>query len=263
MIDLNAVLAKWGGGGHPGAAAASIKLTPPPRTAEQQQQAQQPKRQKRRKRHAGGAPAEVVPEVAMEAAATAAAAMEAPPAVEEPAAAEEEAEPPTTSVEARAVLAEAMEMVVAQVPTQVTACELMTKTIVSCAPGDTMDHALALMNRMRTRAVPVLESDGTLVGYIKYRDPVKAARSGKGQQQVKAWMRRTFLSVGEDTPFAELEAKLLEGSTGRLHVLAFDEADGEEGEEEGERRGKLLGLITRTDLLRYHRHYEDMERRVI
>ena len=93
---------------------------------------------------------EVAAEAAMEAAATAAAAMEAAPAAaEEAPAAEEAAAALTPEVEARAVLAEAMEMVVAQVPRQVTASELMTKTIVSCAPGDTMDHALALMNRMR------------------------------------------------------------------------------------------------------------------
>ena len=38
------------------------------------------------------------------------------------------------------------------------------------------------------------------MGYIKYKDPVKAAQSGKGQQQIKAWMRRELLKVPRPSP---------------------------------------------------------------
>ena len=108
-----------------------------------------------------------------------------------------------------------------------------------------MDHALSFMNRMRLRAVPVLEDDeGKLLGFIKYRDPIKAAQTGKGQQAVKAWMRRELLTVQPNTPLTELESLLLEGSTGRLHVVDED--------------GTLLGLVSRTDVLRSYEHYSDM-----
>ena len=53
-------------------------------------------------------------------------------------------------------------------------------------------------------------------------------------------MRREFLTVQPDTPFTEMERLLLEGSTGRLHVVDDD--------------GKLLGLVSRTDLLRNYQH---------
>ena len=112
-----------------------------------------------------------------------------------------------------------------------------------------MDHALSFMNRMRLRAVPVLEDDeGKLLGFIKYRDPIKAAQTGKGQQAVKAWMRRELLTVAADAPFSELEELLVGGSTGRLHVV--------------DKEGKLIGLVSRTDMLRQYKHYEDMNRRV-
>merc|ERR1712050_445687 len=137
------------------------------------------------------------------------------------------------------VLEEAMAMVIDQIPKQVCAGDLMSKTVCTCGPSDTMDHVLALMNRMQKKAVHVVSEDYELLGFIKYRDPVKAAQAGKGQQHAKAWMRKELVSVEADTPFAELEALLLEGSTGRLHVVDDD--------------GRLIGLVSRTDLLRHHK----------
>ena len=98
---------------------------------------------------------------------------------------------------------------------------------------------MAFMNRMRKRAMPVVCELGTLLGYIKYRDVVKAAQAGKGHQpakarpcpsqedtasppnqspapsQIQAWMRKELLTIAAGTPFNELERSLLEGSTGR------------------------------------------------
>jgi len=124
----------------------------------------------------------------------------------------------------------------------------MTKTLCHCSPDDTMEHVLGLMNRMRKRALPVVGDDDELLGFLKYRDPIKAAQSGKGAQFAKAWMRKELLTVAPETPFAELEALLLEGSTGRLHVVDDD--------------GRLIGLVSRTDMLRQHKHYKQMNRRV-
>ena len=97
-----------------------------------------------------------------------------------------------------------------------------------------MNYAFALMRRMKKRAVPVVGEDRRLLGFLKYRDPVKAAQTRKGQQHVKAWMRREVLTVDPETPFAEVEELLIEGSSGRLHVVDDD--------------GRLLGLISRTDM---------------
>ena len=167
----------------------------------------------------------------------------------EAAEAEERCESCEAIGEAQLIMQEALELVMAQVPEQVRASDLMTKTIVSLSPDDTMEHALNLMNRMRKRAVPVVGAGEQLLGFLKYRDPIKAAQSGKGSQQVKAWMRRELLTVEPDTPFTEMEALLLEGTTGRLHVVDDDR--------------RLLGLISRTDMLRHYRHYRDVDRRVV
>jgi len=143
--------------------------------------------------------------------------------------------------EAYWVMQQAVSLVVKSVPAQPCASDLMSTTIHACAPADTMEAALALMNRVRKRVLPVLGEEGELMGYLKFKDPIKAAQAGKGQQQVKAWMRRELLTVNADTPLDELEAMLLAGSTGRLHVV--------------DKHNKLLGLVSRTDMLRHYQHY--------
>jgi len=216
-VDLNAVLNTWGGGGHPAAAAASVRLDTVDdagdSTGAVPPQDGAP---------TGGAPADI-------------------------------AEGATSDAQrANAVLERTVEAVVAQVPQEMLACDVMALShdICRCGPSDTMEHVLALMNRMGKKAAHVLGDGEKLLGFIKYRDPVKAAQAGKGQQSAKAWMRKELVTVGAHTPFTELEELLLEGSTGRLHVVDDD--------------GRLIGLISRTDLLRHHRLYShDLASRVI
>ena len=158
------------------------------------------------------------------------------------------------------ILGAALEAVVSMVPAQVTAAELMTKTVFACPPDETMSHALQLMDRVQKKAIPVVESSssgggapgggggGKFLGMLKYRDVMKAAHAGKEGQMVKAWMRREVATVFEDTPYSELEEMMI-SSTGRLPVL--------------DREGTLLGIVTRTDVLRHHNLYDGMNRRVL
>ena len=217
-IDLNEILQNWKGGGHPAAAAASIKL----RTGEVV-----PRDDATKQPPSSGGEAVAVVE-----------------AEDEEAVREREEE--EAREEAYWVMQQAVAMLVKQVPEQVRASDLMTKSIIACKPTDSMDDTLALMNKMRKRAVPVCSDDGEmkLLGFIKYRDPIKAAQSGKGHQNVKAWMRKEYMTVEPDTPFTEMEELLLEGSTGRLHVVDDD--------------GRLIGLVSRTDVLRHYDHYKTL-----
>ena len=49
------------------------------------------------------------------------------------------------------------------------------------------------------------------------------------------------------SPYSLLYA--LQGDTGRLHVVDDE--------------GRLLGLVSRTDMLRHFQHYKEMSRRVV
>jgi tRNA nucleotidyltransferase (CCA-adding enzyme) len=213
-VDLNSVMGEWKGGGHPAAAAASLRLGGSGDEG-----------------GGGGGGGGAVKVEGVEAVLL------------------EKAREARMTCEANAVLGAALDAILSQVPKQVTASEVMTRTVFSCAPGDTMEHALGLMRRVEKKAMPVVdEESGALQGMLKFRDVVKAMQSAKGGQQVKAWMRRELVTVHEDTPFTELEGMLQE-QTGRLPVVDDD--------------GVLLGIVTRTDVLRHHKLYGDeLERRV-
>ena len=144
----------------------------------------------------------------------------------------------------------ALSQVLAQIPKQSTAADIMTTSIFTCRPADTMEEARSLMLRVQKKATPVVDEAGMLMGMLKYRDVVKAAQANKAEQKVNAWMRRTqeITTVREATSFEELERVLIEDSVGRLPVV--------------DSGGKLLGLVTRTDVLRQHNLYGSMNRRV-
>ena len=53
----------------------------------------------------------------------------------------------------------------------------------ACAPTDEMAHVLALMNRMKLRALPVVGERGELLGTLKVRGaPPSAWLDGEGSQ---------------------------------------------------------------------------------
>ena len=143
--------------------------------------------------------------------------------------------------EARALLNRALEHVISQVPEQPTAEDLMTKTVFSCSPGDTMEEAMKMMNRIAKKAVPVIDDERKLMGMLKFSDVVKAEQAGKGQQLVKVWMRRDVVTIAPEAKFDKVEQLIIDTGSGRLPVT--------------DENGVLLGLVTRTDVLRQHRMY--------
>lgn len=159
----------------------------------------------------------------------------------------EEAEEGAEMDEAKALLWEAVELVKAQIPDQVRAEDIMTRTVHSLLPEDTMEYARQFMQRIEKKGAPVVGEDGKLMGTLKFRDVIKAAQSGKAQQLAKAWMRREMVTVSPGMTFDEVEDLLVAKSVGRLPVV--------------DEEGKILGIITRTDVLRQHKFYESLRGR--
>lgn len=52
------------------------------------------------------------------------------------------------------------------------AADLMTRTVITCAPDDTVAHLMQVMTQRRIRHLPVLR-DGVLVGLVSIGDVVK------------------------------------------------------------------------------------------
>ena len=135
------MLARWQGGGHPAAAAASIKLRGPDAVD-------------------ANAAADVGPLLdAAEEAAAREAALSAGALSEASALLDlvrgrvrvrvSNPNPNPNLSEASALLEEAVAAIIDSVPAQACADDIMTKTLHSCSPEDSMDTALEMMNRIK------------------------------------------------------------------------------------------------------------------
>lgn len=226
-VDLNEVMGRWGGGGHPAASACSLRLSEVEEVAVQGAEAEA----RARARAGAGAGAE--------------GGAEAEDAEEAEARARDSALAKRALVEmeeaAYRYLAQGLQQVLAQLPAQKTAAELMTRRVFCVGPEMTMEEARRLMLKVNKKSTPVVDAEGKFEGTLKYNAVVKALKAGKAAQMVKAWMRREGVTVAPDTPFDDLERVMESEGAGRLPVVSDE--------------GKLLGLVTRTDVLQERKLY--------
>jgi CBS domain-containing protein len=124
--------------------------------------------------------------------------------------------------------------------------ELMTKDVATVGRNDELTIADDIMNMKRLRHLPVVE-DGRLVGILTQRDLFHAALStalnfGKKAQKeflktvvVKEVMTDEVRTIDPGADIKEAARRMMEHKVGCLPVVE---------------NGKLVGLVTETDLLR-------------
>ena len=102
---------------------------------------------------------------------------------------------------------------------------------------DTLMHEVAhLLREKGCTAFPV--SDGeTLKGIISRRDFKRAKKTSDLNSPVKAFMSRRIIHIGTETSVTEATRLMVKHNIGRLPVL---------------KEGKLIGIITRSDIMRYY-----------
>ena len=160
---------------------------------------------------------------------------------------------------------------------QVTVGDFMTAPVLSVKPHMTEKQVEDLFTRYDVRALPVVDDENEVIGLVTYKEVAAAKqrlwnkeqkklrrekeaaekggempyqdqenkakeRQRKSGSTVKGWMKQHVKLVEDSTTMAELEAILLESDVGCIPVVA----DGTK---------KLIGMVTRTDLLRQHRYY--------
>jgi acetoin utilization protein AcuB len=109
--------------------------------------------------------------------------------------------------------------------------ERMTKAPVTITGDLTAMQALDVMERRNVHHLPVLSDRGLLVGIITERDLLKA----KGSETVDNLMERRVITVTEYTPLENAARTMADHKIGSLPVM---------------RDGKLVGIITQTDLFK-------------
>ncbi len=114
--------------------------------------------------------------------------------------------------------------------------QIMTRRLHTVGPDQTLAEAAELLTRYGHSSLPVVDGEGRLVGLITRKAVDRAVNHGLGEKPVRAYMWRRPEVIGPETPLSEIRRRMAEKDLGRLPVV--------------DEEGRLLGLITRSDLLR-------------
>lgn len=112
--------------------------------------------------------------------------------------------------------------------------DIMSTPVKTVPTRFTMEEAGRVMLRYGHTGMPVVEGQ-TMVGVISRRDVDKANLHNLGHAPVKGFMTTNILSTSPDTPVGELQKLMVDHDIGRLPVVD---------------RGRLVGIVSRTDILR-------------
>jgi tRNA nucleotidyltransferase (CCA-adding enzyme) len=133
--------------------------------------------------------------------------------------------------EARARILEALPKAVRR---RLTAGEIMSRPARFVTPTDTVAHAMVLCQRHRQSGIQVGEPTN-LVGIVTREDLDKAIGHGLSHAPVKSVMSSNAVTCPEDTPLPEVMRLVASSDHGRVPVV---------------RDGEVVGVVTRSDLLR-------------
>jgi CBS domain-containing protein len=121
-------------------------------------------------------------------------------------------------------------------PKTLTVGQLMQDAVTSCTPRTDGSTLASLMTRRNFGSLPVIESDGTLVGIVTEYDLLQAMIEGRDLRKILATeiMSAHPVSVTEDQTLAQVADLFQDRYITRVPVV---------------RNKKLVGILARRDLL--------------
>ena len=122
-----------------------------------------------------------------------------------------------------------------QIPHPPTARDLMSSPVRTIRPDTTIEQAQRILFRYGHSGLSVVNESGSLVGIISRRDLDLALHHGFAHAPVKGYMSHNLKTINPETPLPEIESLMVTYDVGRLPVL---------------KKGELIGIVTRTDVLR-------------
>jgi tRNA nucleotidyltransferase (CCA-adding enzyme) len=138
-------------------------------------------------------------------------------------------------VNSQKIINQILDTVKAQIPQPLTARDVMSSPIRSILPEITIESAQRILLRYGYSGLSVVDGDGKLVGIISRRDLDIALHHGFSHAPVKGYMTTNIKTITPDATMPQIEALMVTYDIGRLPVISD---------------GQLLGMVTRTDVLR-------------
>lgn len=164
------------------------------------------------------------------------------------------------------------ELIDASLEQQLTVGDFMQSPVLSAKPSMTEKQVEDLFMRYDVRALPVVDDDNCVIGLVSYKEVMAAklrllnkqekrlrqmekdlaegkavSESQRSQREsaLKGWMKQHVQTVEASQTMSEVENILLEADVGCIPVVA-------------DNTKQLIGMVTRTDLLRQHRYYSSL-----
>ena len=113
--------------------------------------------------------------------------------------------------------------------------DIMSTPVKTLPPDCSIEEARERLVRCNVSAMPVLEGE-TVRGIISRKTVEKALYHNLGQVPVSDYMHSEFLIASPDTPISEIQSYMVGGDARLVPIIS---------------EGLLVGVVTRTDLLRY------------
>jgi tRNA nucleotidyltransferase (CCA-adding enzyme) len=129
-----------------------------------------------------------------------------------------------------------VKVIMPKTPHLVTAEAIMSSPVRTIYPDSTIAQAQSLLLRYGHSGLSVVDDRGQLVGIISRRDLDLAQHHGFGDDPVRDYMVTAVRTIAPQTPLSEIQELMLKWDIGRLPVLE---------------NHKLVGIVTRTDVLRH------------
>lgn len=121
------------------------------------------------------------------------------------------------------------------IESEILAKNIMTSPVKTLDIHTTIEEASKIMLRYGHNGFPVM-SQGNLVGIITRQEIYKAKHHHYEKETVDIYMSENIISVNLDTPILEIQELMIKYDVGRVLIL--------------NEKGKLEGIVTRTDLIR-------------
>ncbi|MBW4585222.1 CBS domain-containing protein [Aetokthonos hydrillicola Thurmond2011] len=140
-----------------------------------------------------------------------------------------------TGVDSHATLQQLLKQLKDQIPYPLTARDLMSSPVRTIRPETTIEAAQRILLRYGHSGLSVVDAQGQLLGIISRRDLDIALHHGFSHAPVKGYMTINLKTITPETTLPEIESLMVTYDIGRLPVLE---------------NGQLVGIVTRTDVLR-------------
>lgn len=123
----------------------------------------------------------------------------------------------------------------ARLPKGLVARDLMSAPVKTISEDTTVAEAHRLLLRYGHTGMPVIDGNQVVVGIVSRRDIEKAMRHELGHAPVRGYMSRNVISANPEMSIEDVTRLIIQNDIGRVPVLE---------------KGQLVGIITRTDVLR-------------